>query len=94
MHDAGGWYVETFGRDDEGNNTHARRHWDGFDKNDQRLHPAMYLLPLAYRTLDLEEAERQKRTMKERVEANIYKAFSWYRKTGSMNASFFFSVEL
>ncbi|KAL6573020.1 hypothetical protein OROHE_002496 [Orobanche hederae] len=55
MHDIGGWYVETFGRDNKGKTIPTQRYWDGLDKDehyDERLHPAMYLLALAYRTLD------------------------------------------
>ncbi|KAJ6419786.1 hypothetical protein OIU84_029829 [Salix udensis] len=66
MHDIGGWYVETFGRDKKGRTVPSRRFWDGFDGNDQydkRLHPAMYLLALAYRTLDIEDSKRKKRTL-------------------------------
>ncbi|XP_010277116.1 PREDICTED: uncharacterized protein LOC104611653 isoform X2 [Nelumbo nucifera] len=65
MHDIGGWYVETFGRDKKGRTVPSQRLWHGFDTTElpeKRLHPAMYLLALAYRTLDLEEAKRRKRT--------------------------------
>lgn len=31
MHDIGGWYVETFGRDNKGKNVPAQRYWDGMD---------------------------------------------------------------
>lgn len=35
MHDIGGWYVETFGRDKKGRTVPSRRFWDGFDGNEQ-----------------------------------------------------------
>ncbi|KAL0377867.1 UNVERIFIED_CONTAM: Chaperone protein DnaJ [Sesamum radiatum] len=46
----------------------------------KRLHPAMYLLALAYRTLDIEDLRRGKRTIKDRVEAKISRVFSWCKK--------------
>lgn len=33
MHDIGGWYVETFGRDNKGKNVPAQRYWDALDTN-------------------------------------------------------------
>ncbi|KAL0332304.1 UNVERIFIED_CONTAM: Chaperone protein DnaJ [Sesamum calycinum] len=76
MHDIGGWYVETFGRDNKGKTVPAQRYWDGLDTNqhfEERLHPAIYLLALAYRTLDIEDLRRGKRTIKDRVEAKMSK---------------------
>lgn len=35
MHDVGGWYVETFGRDIEGRNVLSKRYWDGFGLNEE-----------------------------------------------------------
>lgn len=35
MHDIGGWYVETFGRDRKGRIIPSRRYWDGFDVDEQ-----------------------------------------------------------
>ncbi|KAL8472974.1 hypothetical protein ACS0TY_029981 [Phlomoides rotata] len=83
MHDIGGWYIETFGRDNKGKNVPAQRYWDALDTNphiEERLHPAIYLLALAYRTLDIEDSRREKKTIKERVEVNISRAFSWFKK--------------
>ncbi|KAG8384302.1 hypothetical protein BUALT_Bualt04G0104200 [Buddleja alternifolia] len=83
MHDIGGWYVETFGRDRKGKNVPAQRYWDSLDINehlDERLHPAMYLFALAYRTLDIEDVRRKKKTIKDRVEAKMARVFSWYKK--------------
>lgn len=83
MHDIGGWYVETFGRDNKGKTVPAQRYWDGLDTNqhfEERLHPAMYLLALAYRTLDIEDLRRGKRTIKDRVEAKMSRVFSWCKK--------------
>ncbi|KAL6498222.1 hypothetical protein OROGR_028619 [Orobanche gracilis] len=83
-HDIGGWYVETFGRDNKGKTIPAQRYWDGLDKDehyDERLHPAMYLLALAYRTLDVEDERRGgKKSIKDKVEAKMSKMFSWCRK--------------
>ncbi|XP_057501544.1 uncharacterized protein LOC130785398 isoform X1 [Actinidia eriantha] len=83
MHDIGGWYVETFGRDKKGRTIPSRRYWDGFDVDEQlkkRLHPAMYLLALAYRTLDLEDAKRRKRKMRDIVEGKVSGIVSWCKK--------------
>ncbi|KAJ4805945.1 Chaperone protein DnaJ [Rhynchospora pubera] len=64
MHDIGGWYVETFGRDNKGRAVLSPRHWGSFaDCTEKRLHPAMYLMALAYRSLDLEVAHRRKWSM-------------------------------
>ncbi|KAK2967671.1 hypothetical protein RJ640_030542 [Escallonia rubra] len=74
MHDIGGWYVETFGRDKKGRTIPSQRYWDGFDTNEhfeKRLHPAIYLLTLGYRTLDMEEAKRRKQTVKDIVEGQM-----------------------
>ncbi|CAD6342641.1 unnamed protein product [Miscanthus lutarioriparius] len=60
MHDTGGWYIETFGRDKKGRTIPSQRQWDGFNEHsEKRLHPAMYLAALAYRSLDLEDAGRR-----------------------------------
>lgn len=83
MHDIGGWYIETFGKDKKGWNIPSRRYWDGFDAHgeaEKRLHPAMYLLALAYRTLDLEEAKRRKLTMRGIVEGNLFRILRWCKK--------------
>ncbi|XP_073118708.1 uncharacterized protein [Henckelia pumila] len=83
MHDVGGWYVETFGRDKKGNNVLDQRCWDFIDTTEQfeeRLHPAMYILALAYRTLDIEHARRRKQTIKDKVEEKMSRLFSWCKK--------------
>ncbi|KAF2298131.1 hypothetical protein GH714_015401 [Hevea brasiliensis] len=83
MHDIGGWYIETFGRDKKGRTVPSQRHWDGFDESEQydkRLHPAMYLLALAYRTLDLEDTKRRKRAFKNFVESQLFRVFHWCKK--------------
>ncbi|CAH9138500.1 unnamed protein product [Cuscuta epithymum] len=80
MHDIGGWYVETFGRDKKGRTVPSQRYWDGLDVNDhsdKKLHPAMYLFALAYRTLDIEEARHRRRSMKDMVEDKMLKIFNW-----------------
>lgn len=35
MHDIGGWYIETFGRDKKGRTVLSQRYWDGFDVSEQ-----------------------------------------------------------
>uniref|UniRef100_A0A1J3FQW7 Chaperone protein DnaJ n=1 Tax=Noccaea caerulescens TaxID=107243 RepID=A0A1J3FQW7_NOCCA len=79
MHDVGGWYIETFGKDKKGRTVHARRFWDGLEEGatvDGRLHPGIYLLTLAYRTLDLEDERRRKRSIVEMFS----KALDWCNK--------------
>lgn len=46
----------------------------------RRLHPALYILALAYRTLDLEDAKIRKQTVKDAVERNLYRILSWCKK--------------
>ncbi|XVF17562.1 hypothetical protein REPUB_Repub10bG0134000 [Reevesia pubescens] len=83
MHDIGGWYIETFGRDKKGRTVPSQRYWDGFDANeqfDERLHPAMYLLALAYRTLDIEDAKIRKQTIWDIVEVKLFRILSLCKK--------------
>ncbi|XP_027079028.2 uncharacterized protein [Coffea arabica] len=83
MHDIGGWYVETYGRDKKARTVPSQRHWDGLDSNelfDKRLHPAMYLLALAYRSLDIEDARRRKKTVKDIIETKMFRILSWCKK--------------
>ncbi|XP_042509455.1 uncharacterized protein LOC122085080 [Macadamia integrifolia] len=83
MHDIGGWYVETFGRDKRGRTVPSERYWDGYDAAEQpekRLHPAMYLVALAYRTLDLEDARRRKRTVRDIIEPKLFSILRWCKK--------------
>lgn len=40
----------------------------------------MYLLGLAYRTLDLEDAKRRKRTVRNIVEGKLFRILSWCKK--------------
>ncbi|VVA31676.1 PREDICTED: PRUPE_6G224500 [Prunus dulcis] len=83
MHDIGGWYIETFGRDKKGRMLPSQRYWDGFDAGkqfEQRLHPAMYLLALAYRTLDLEDAKRRKSVFRDVVDKRIFKFLNWCKR--------------
>ncbi|KAJ7944495.1 Chaperone protein DnaJ [Quillaja saponaria] len=83
LHDIGGWYVETYGNDKKGRTISSQRFWDGFDaseKLDRRLHPAMYLLSLAYRTLDLEDAKIRKRTLRNVLEGQLFKILHWCKK--------------
>lgn len=83
VHDIGGWYIETFGRDKKGRMLPSQRYWDGFDAGkqfEQRLHPAMYLLALAYRTLDLEDAKRRKSAFRDVVDKRIFKFLNWCKR--------------
>lgn len=81
MHDIGGWYIETFGRDKKGITIPSQRQWDSMTEHpEKRLHPAMYLLALAYRTLDLENTKRRKRTVRDFVEPKLYGVLRWCKK--------------
>ncbi|KNA10188.1 hypothetical protein SOVF_146710 isoform A [Spinacia oleracea] len=83
MHDIGGWYVETYGRDRQRKNVPSQRYWDGFNAHpefEERLHPAVYLLALAYRTLDLENARLTKRTFWDIAEGKLFKMLHWCKK--------------
>lgn len=83
LHDIGGWYIETFGRDKKGQTVPSQRYWDGVDagaKFDERLHPAIYLLALAYRTLDLEYAKRRKQATRDFIEGKLLRVLSWCKK--------------
>ncbi|KAL9689937.1 hypothetical protein QQ045_010328 [Rhodiola kirilowii] len=74
MHDIGGWYIETYGRDKKGRTVPSRRYWDVFDSNgesDKRLHPAVYLFGTAYRTLDIEQSRRRKSTWRSVFEQKL-----------------------
>uniref|UniRef100_A0A7N0T5F0 J domain-containing protein n=1 Tax=Kalanchoe fedtschenkoi TaxID=63787 RepID=A0A7N0T5F0_KALFE len=80
MHDIGGWYIETYGRDKKGRTVPSRRYWDVFDSSEgseKRLHPAVYLLGTAYRTLDIEESRRRKPTWRSAVEQKLGQALEW-----------------
>ncbi|CAN0863788.1 Chaperone protein DnaJ [Linum grandiflorum] len=46
----------------------------------KRLHPAMYLLALAYRTLDIEHAKRNKRRITDIVGNQLLRALQWCKK--------------
>ncbi|OIV94707.1 hypothetical protein TanjilG_25931 [Lupinus angustifolius] len=83
FHDIGGWYVETYGKDKKGRTIPSQRFWDGLDyreQADRRLHPAMYMFALAYRTLDLEYAKVSKKTFRNTVGAQMFKILHWCRK--------------
>lgn len=40
----------------------------------------MYLFSLAYRTLDLEDAQRRKSMVRDAVEGQLYRILSWCKK--------------
>lgn len=46
----------------------------------RRLHPAVYLLALAYRTLDIEDVKRRKQTVRGVVEGQVFRLLSWCKK--------------
>ncbi|XP_020273768.1 uncharacterized protein LOC109848596 isoform X4 [Asparagus officinalis] len=81
IHDIGGWYVETFGRDKKGRTVPSQRQWDGvIEHPEKRLHPAMYLLALAYRTLDLEDEKRRKRAVRDLFPSKLSGILHWCKK--------------
>ncbi|GAB2259927.1 hypothetical protein Droror1_Dr00010782 [Drosera rotundifolia] len=83
MHDIGGWYVETYGRDKKARTVPSRRYWDGADADppsEKRLHPAVYLLGLAYRTLDIESVMQTKPSIWQIVQGNVFKVINWCKK--------------
>ncbi|KAL7610298.1 uncharacterized protein LOC111880272 [Lactuca sativa] len=82
-HDIGGWYVETYGRGKNGKNVSSQRYWDGVDlsqPSERRVHPAIYLLALAYRTLDIEESKRQKQTIRDIFQGKMYEIYNWWKR--------------
>lgn len=46
----------------------------------RRLHPAMYLLALAYKTLDIEHSRRNKLRIKDLMESNVSRILSWCKR--------------
>ncbi|KAL9273413.1 hypothetical protein AKJ16_DCAP06833 [Drosera capensis] len=79
MHDIGGWYVETYGRDKKARTVPSARYWDGADADppsEKRLHPAVYLLGLAYRTLDIESVMQTKPSVRQIVQGNVFKVIN------------------
>ncbi|CAJ1929383.1 unnamed protein product [Sphenostylis stenocarpa] len=83
LHDIGGWYVETYGKDKNGRTKPSQRFWGGLDYNmqaDGRLHPAMYLFALAYRTLDLEYVKASKKSFRNVVGAHTFRILHWCKK--------------
>lgn len=81
LHDIGGWYIETFGRDKKGKTILSRRQWDGMIEHpEKRLHPAIYLIALAYRTLDLEHAKRSQRKIRDFFEPYYFSIRRWWQQ--------------
>ncbi|KAG0496067.1 hypothetical protein HPP92_000758 [Vanilla planifolia] len=81
MHDIGGWYVETFGQNKMGRTVHCRRHWDGVNEHSEtKLHPAMYLFALAYRTLDFEDEKGRKKYIRDLLEPKLQNVLRWCRR--------------
>uniref|UniRef100_A0A7C9E8J9 Uncharacterized protein n=1 Tax=Opuntia streptacantha TaxID=393608 RepID=A0A7C9E8J9_OPUST len=69
MHDIGGWYIETYGRDKKSKIVPSQRYWD--DNNAYQQFE---------KTLDMENAGRPKRTIWEVAQGNLSKMFSWCKK--------------
>ncbi|KAG6490259.1 hypothetical protein ZIOFF_051544 [Zingiber officinale] len=81
LHDIGGWYIETYGRNKKGKTILSRRQWDGMIEHpEKRLHPAIYLIALAYRTLDLEHAKRSQRKIKDFFEPYYFSIRRWWQQ--------------
>ncbi|KAI3713022.1 hypothetical protein L1987_71592 [Smallanthus sonchifolius] len=83
LHDIGGWYVETYGKDNKGKTVPSQRYWDGVDltqPSERRVHPAIYLLALAYRTLDIEETKRKNQTVRDIVGGKMSEVYNWCKK--------------
>ncbi|CAL9056681.1 uncharacterized protein LOC135581321 isoform X1 [Musa acuminata AAA Group] len=81
LHDVGGWYIETFGRDKKGKTVPSQRQWDGMiEQSEKRLHPAIYFVALAYRTLDLEHAKRSRWSITNFVVPYIFSITRWWQK--------------
>lgn len=83
LHDIGGWYVETYGRDNKGKTVPSQRYWDGIDltePSERRVHPAIYLVALAYRTLDIEDAKRKQQTITDIVGGKMSEVYNWCKK--------------
>ncbi|KAL4568761.1 hypothetical protein LXL04_024376 [Taraxacum kok-saghyz] len=83
LHDIGGWYVETYGRDIKGKNVPSQRYWDGVDFSqpcERRVHPAVYLLAIAYRTLDIEESKRRKQTFRDIFHGKLSEIYNWCKR--------------
>ncbi|XP_068657236.1 uncharacterized protein [Aristolochia californica] len=82
-HDIGGWYLETFGRDEKGSTVPSRRQWNDFcpsEPLEKRLHPAVYLLALAYRTLDLEDVKRRKQRLRGLFKPKLSSILQWCKR--------------
>lgn len=46
----------------------------------RRLHPAVYLLALAYRSLDIEDVKRRKQTVGGVVQGQLFRLLSWCKR--------------
>ncbi|KAK8952645.1 hypothetical protein KSP40_PGU012128 [Platanthera guangdongensis] len=81
MHDIGGWYVETFGQNKMGRTVLSRRQWGGVNVHpEKRLHPAIYLLALAYKTLDFEDNKRRKVSVREILKPKVQNLLRWCKR--------------
>ncbi|XP_038881458.1 uncharacterized protein LOC120072979 isoform X2 [Benincasa hispida] len=46
----------------------------------KRLHPAMYLIALAYRTLDIQDARMRKQTIRDTIKGQLFRILNWSKK--------------
>jgi hypothetical protein len=53
MHDTGGWYIETFGRDKKGRKILSPRQWDGSNEHSERCAQIVYNVVLLSSGKDL-----------------------------------------
>ncbi|KAL3681300.1 hypothetical protein R1sor_024256 [Riccia sorocarpa] len=99
-HNVGGWYIETFGhssrrRMNKRVSYESREYKHGFSiysatRDDKKLHPAMYIMAAAYKTLDEEVGQRRRGALSTRLRAwsgldQISSSFStWWRSRWSL----------
>ncbi|CAM6103525.1 unnamed protein product [Calypogeia fissa] len=68
-HNVGGWYIETFDQSRRSSKRNSRRYLKQYgssigtdeERKDKMLHPAMYIMAAAYKTLDEEDKAVQKK---------------------------------
>jgi hypothetical protein len=63
-HDIGGWYIETWEKEDHvprSKTLGLREH------NEQRLHPAMFIMAVAYKTLDSETGRTYEKSLVSKI---------------------------
>ncbi|XP_008440348.1 uncharacterized protein LOC103484827 isoform X2 [Cucumis melo] len=68
MHDTGGWYVETFGKNKKGRTVPSQRFWDGFDSQEQQ------------ETLDIQDARMRKQRIRDTIKGQLFRILNWSKK--------------